>query len=200
VPLAERALRAEPVRPVVYGHQQHSCHWLSEPCERSQCAPSCTDTSRCHWLSEPCERSQCRSQRPASKVPGWSDVSAANVAQPWGVSCVLPLAAAAATRRPQDSPGWSDVSVANVAQPWGGERRDGAVERLVWHRDQVDRRPQINEFRGGQMRPRPRAAKRPSVCSAWVPGQFYPARSIPSAPRTGLSSGHPLRGLEAELG
>jgi hypothetical protein len=42
------------------------------------------------------------------------------------------------------------VSVANVAQPRVGERRDGAVERLVWHRDQVDRRPQINEFRGGK--------------------------------------------------
>jgi hypothetical protein len=36
---------------------------------------------------------------------GWSDVSAANVAQPWvGVSCPLALAASAATRRPHDSP------------------------------------------------------------------------------------------------
>jgi hypothetical protein len=73
-----------------------------------------------------------------------------------------------------------------------------AVERLVWHRDQVDRRPQFNEFRGGQMRPRPRAAERPSVCSAWVSGQFPPAHRR-FAPRTGLSSGRPLEGYSGHL-
>jgi hypothetical protein len=134
----------------------------------------------------------------------------------------VPVAAASLRRtRPQDSPvlvslalwlsprqpqrgapktaqGWSDVSAANVAQPWVGERRNVAVERLVWHRDQVDRRPQFNEFLGGQMRPRPRAAKRPSVCSAWVSGQFHPAHRR-FAPRTGLTSGRPLEGYSGHL-
>jgi hypothetical protein len=99
---------------------------------------------------------------------------------------------------PKTAQGWSDVSVANVAQLWVGERRNGAVERLVWHRDQIDRRPQINEFRGGQMRPRPRAAERPSVCSAWVSGQFPPAHRR-FVPRTGLSSGRPLEGYSGHL-
>jgi hypothetical protein len=57
-----------------------------------------------------------------------------------------------------------------------------------------DRRPQFNEFRGGQMRPRQPGAERRSVCSAWVYGQFSPAHRR-FAPRTGLSSGRPLRGL-----
>jgi hypothetical protein len=57
-----------------------------------------------------------------------------------------------------------------------------------------DRRPQFKEFRGGQMRPRQPGAERRSVCSAWVYGQIHPAHRR-FAPRTGLSSGRPLRGL-----
>jgi hypothetical protein len=127
---------------------------------------------------------------------GWSDVSAANVAQPW-VGVLLKRSgqnhamiwietsnrSGASPRQPQrgdpkTAHGWSDVSAANVAQPWVGERRDGAVERLVRHRDQVDRRPQFNEFRGGQMRSRPRGAKTPSVCLAWVSGQSHPQQIV----------------------
>jgi hypothetical protein len=84
----------------------------------------------------------------------WSDVSAANVTQPWGgVSCPLALAASAATRRPHDSPGverceslrqpqrgdpmiaqrWSDVSAANNRATLGRVSARESVEEFASH-------------------------------------------------------------------
>jgi hypothetical protein len=65
-------------------------------------------------------------------------------------------------------------------------RNAGSSSSVLWL---SLRQPQ----RGGQMRARQPGAERRSVCSAWVSGQFHPAHRR-FAPRTGLSSGRPLRG------
>jgi hypothetical protein len=94
-----------------------------------------------HWLSEPCERSQCRSQRPASEG---CDPKTARVGLSYplalaaeaatrrpqdrvGVSYLLALAAEAATRRPEDSQGWCPL-------PFGSRRgsRNAATQSQGW--------------------------------------------------------------------
>jgi hypothetical protein len=153
-----------------------SCHWLSEPCERSQCEAACgrmDNNLTLAALAELLLRYRPRldgSLRPVPPNHFRCKPFHSIATEPLILSCRPSLECSCATF---------------LSEP---------CERLVWHRDQVDRRPQFNEFRGGQMRPRPRAAKRPSVCSAWVSGQFPPAHRR-FAPRTGLSSGRPLRGL-----
>jgi hypothetical protein len=154
-----------------------SCHWLSEPCERSQCEAACgrmDNNLTLAALAELLLRYRPRldgSLRPVPPNHFRCKPFHSIATEPLILSCRPSLECSCATF---------------LSEP---------CERLVWHRDQVDRRPQFNEFRGGQMPPRPRAAKRPSVCSAWVSGQFPPAHRR-FAPRTGLSSGRPLRGLQ----
>jgi hypothetical protein len=160
---------SEPVRFVVYGHQRRSCHfperalpschWLSEPCERSQCEAACgrmDNNLTLAALAELLLRYRPRldgSLRPVPPNHFRCKPFHSIATEPLILSCRPSLECSCATF---------------LSEP---------CERLVWHRDQVDRRPQFNEFRGGQMRPRPRAAKRPSVCSAWVSGQFSPSTS-----------------------
>jgi hypothetical protein len=157
-----------------------SCHWLSEPCERSQCEAACgrmDNNLTLAALAELLLRYRPRldgSLRPVPPNHFRCKPFHSIATEPLILSCRPSLECSCATF---------------LSEP---------CERLVWHRDQVDRRPQFNEFRGGQMPPRPRAAKRPSVCSAWVSGQFPPAHRR-FAPRTGLSSGRPLEGYSGHL-
>jgi hypothetical protein len=170
---------------------------------RSQCDSSCTDTSsvRATFLSEPCRRATFLSE-PRRRATGLSEPCERSQCE---AACGrmdnnLTLAALAELLlryRPRLDGSLRPVPPNHFrCKPFHSIATEPLIlscrpslecscatflsepcERLVWHRDQVDRRPQFNEFRGGQMRPRPRAAEKPSVCSAWVSGQFSPSTS-----------------------